>query len=194
MKRAARGAAHALAVLLAVLLALTSAAQAPAPPAEPDGLWTGPMVSATPATLRGAQVIDVTALERLLTGSAPLLIDVGPADHKPEGLPAGTLWRPTHRSIPHAHWFPGAGLGDLTDAQAAAWLHRIDALTQGQRNTPIVTFCKPTCWGSWNAGKRLVQAGYTAVHWFPEGVHGWQERHETQALLPDADWATASAR
>ncbi len=180
-----------------LLIALTTAAQnaapadahAAAPPAEPPGLWTGPMVSTTPTTLQGAQVIDLPALERLMATQPTLLIDVGPADRKPDQLPAGTLWRPTHRSIPNAHWFPGAGRGDLSDAQAEAWVRRIDALTQGQRDRPIVTFCKPSCWGSWNAGKRLVQAGYSAVYWFPAGVHGWQEGHETAALEPEPGWA-----
>lgn len=161
-------------------------------PAEPPGLWTGPMVSATPATLQGARVIDVPALARLMLQPPLLLIDVGPADHKPDQLPPGTVWRPSHRSIPGAHWFPGAGRGDLTEAQAQAWLQRIDQLAGGQRAQPIVTFCKPSCWGSWNAGKRLVEAGYTAVQWFPAGVHGWQEHHETTAVEPDAAWAAAS--
>lgn len=175
----------------ALLLALAGVAggvQAADVP-EPPGLWRGEMVSDTPATLQGAQVIDVAALERLLRAPRPpLLVDVGPADRRPEGLPAEALWKPVHRSIPGAVWFPGAGRADLPDERAQALLARIDRLSHGDRTTPLVTFCKPRCWGSWNAGKRLVQAGYTAVHWFPGGVHAWQEQHETTALEPEAGW------
>jgi rhodanese-related sulfurtransferase len=27
---------------------------------------------------------------------------------------------------------------------------------------------------SWNAARRAVALGYTAVHWFPGGIEGWQ--------------------
>lgn len=157
---------------------------------EPAGLWTGEMVSDTPTTLQGAQVVDLPALERLLAAPRPpLLVDVGPAEHKPDGLPPGTLWRPVHRSLPGAVWLPGAGRADLPDTRVQQLLRRIAELTGHDRSLPIVTFCKPRCWGSWNIGKRLVMDGYTAVHWFPAGVHGWQEQHETQAVAADRDWA-----
>lgn len=168
----------------AVLAALTlGAAAAP----EPEGLWTGPMVSDTPATLQGAQVVDLAGLERLLP-QRPLLIDSGPANHKPEGLPTGTPWNPTHRSIPGASWFPGAGRGDLDPVKAAAFLARVNELTGGDRTRPIVTFCQPHCWGSWNVGKRLVAAGYSAVYWFPGGIDAWQAEKETAAVGPQPGW------
>lgn len=161
--------------------------------AEPPGLWTGEMVSDTPATLQGAQVVDVAALDRLLAAPRPpLLVDVGPAEQKPEGLPTNTLWRPSHRSLPGAVWFPGGGRADLPEARVQLLLQRVAMLTSGDKAMPIVTFCKPRCWGSWNVGKRLVQAGYTGVHWFPAGVHGWQEQHETTRIEADPAW-TATA-
>jgi hypothetical protein len=27
------------------------------------------------------------------------------------------------------------------------------------------------------------------VHWFPEGIEGWQDTHATAAVEPDAAWA-----
>lgn len=183
----ARHARWPLAALLIAALPWPIAVQA-APPAEPAGLWAGPMLGDTPATLEGATVIDVDGLDQLLATQRPLLIDVGPADHKPDGLPPGTVWKPSHRSLPDAVWMPGAGRADLPTAQIAALLARVGELTHGRRDAPIVVFCKPRCWGSWNAAKRLVGAGYTAVHWFPAGVHGWQERHDTVALQPEAGW------
>lgn len=59
-------------------------------------------------------------------------------------------------------------------------LSRIDALTEGNKTRPIVTFCKPKCRGSWNAGKRLVVKGYTGVGWFPAGIDGWQETRDSR--------------
>ncbi|QLL64231.1 rhodanese (plasmid) [Sinorhizobium mexicanum] len=165
-----------------------AAAQDKAAVPEPPGLWTGPMVSDTPATLEGARVIDVPTLEALLR-QKPLLVDVGPADRKPNGLPPSTIWKPTHRSIPGAVWFPGAGRADLSDEKVDALLRRIADLTNGDKSAPLVTFCRPKCWGSWNIGKRLVRAGYTSVHWLPAGITGWQERNDTTAVTPETGWA-----
>jgi PQQ-dependent catabolism-associated CXXCW motif protein len=65
---------------------------------------------------------------------------------------------------------------------------RIEELTNGDKSKAVVTFCHPECWGSWNAAKRLVLKGYTQVHWFPDGIEGWQDTHETAAVEPDPAW------
>lgn len=36
--------------------------------------------------------------------------------------------------------------------------------------------------------------GYSGVHWFPGGVGGWQEKHETFLVQADEDWSAATAR
>jgi PQQ-dependent catabolism-associated CXXCW motif protein len=179
-----RIAAAALATALA-----TAVAAGPGVP-EPDGLWTGPMRGETPATLAGATVLDVPALEALMA-ARPVLVDSGPADRRPANLPEGTLWAPVHRSIPGAAWFPGAGRADLPADRERALLARISALTRGDRGAPVVSFCEPSCWGSWNVGKRLVLAGYTAVFWLPAGVSGWQERNDTVVVEPEPGWGPA---
>jgi PQQ-dependent catabolism-associated CXXCW motif protein len=172
--------------LLAVLV-IAATLQAEAAVVEPPGLWTGPMVGETPATLQGATVIDVPTLERMLEGPV-LLIDVGKAARRPDNLPEDTLWKPVHRSIPGAAWFPGGGAGDLPPDQAQALLERIDELAKGDEAAVLVTFCKPNCWGSWNLGKRLVEAGYRKVHWLPAGIDGWQEQHDTAPVQPQPGW------
>jgi PQQ-dependent catabolism-associated CXXCW motif protein len=96
-----------------------------------------------------------------------------------------------HRSIPGAVWFPGAGGADLPADRAAALLARIAELTGGDKAAPVVSFCQPSCWGSWNVGKRLVLAGYTAVYWLPAGVAGWQEQHDTAIVAPEPGWEPA---
>ena len=40
-------------------------------------------------------------------------------------------------------------------------------------------------------GRRLVLRGYSNVHWFPEGVEGWQDDHDTAVVRPDPAWAQA---
>jgi PQQ-dependent catabolism-associated CXXCW motif protein len=159
---------------------------------EPDGVWTGPMLSATPETLKGATVLDISALDALMA-KGPLILDVGPVDQKPADFPKDALWLPIHRSIPGAVWMPGAGLAPLDPGREEAFYARMEELTKGDKATPIVAFCHPDCWGSWNAAKRLVLRGYTQVHWFPEGIEGWQSVHETAEVKPDPVWAGTQA-
>jgi PQQ-dependent catabolism-associated CXXCW motif protein len=158
---------------------------------EPQGLWTGSMYGRTPRTLSGAAVVDLAALETLMTTQA-LLLDVGPARQKPENLPDNRPWLPIHRSIPGAVWMPGAGVAPLDAGREELFHRRIAELTNGDQARPIVVFCRPDCWGSWNAGKRLVMKGYTRVSWFPTGLDGWQEKHETAEVKPDTAWSVKS--
>jgi PQQ-dependent catabolism-associated CXXCW motif protein len=160
---------------------------------EPDSIWTGPMKSHTPATLQGAAVIDLAALDAVMA-SRPLLLDVAAADKKPADFPDNMPWLPIHRTIPGAVWMPGAGVGALDPAREALFYERMAELTKGDKARPIVTFCHPECWGSWNAAKRLVLGGYTQVHWFPDGIEGWQDAHDIVAVKPDPSWAPDEAQ
>lgn len=177
---------------LAGLLCAAAPADSPINVPEPDGLYDGPQHGYTPPTLKGAKVVDLTALERLMAEEQPVLIDVGLADRKPDNLPAGTIWLPSHRSIPGSVWMPNAGAVPLSPAQEDVFLKRAVDLTGGDKARAVVTFCHPECWGSWNAGKRLVEAGYTGVHWFALGVEGWQDAHETVVTKPDPAWAAVT--
>ncbi|PXW65703.1 rhodanese-like domain-containing protein [Methylobacterium sp. B4] len=177
---------------LSLLLGAAGPADSPVNVPEPDGLYTGPPRGYTPATLKGATVIDLKGLEGLLP-EKPVLIDVVLADRRPAGLPDDRPWLPTHRSIPGAVWLPGAGGAPLPPDQEDAFLRRVAELTGGDPSKSVVTFCRPECWGSWNAGKRLIAAGYTRVHWFPLGVEGWQDDHDTAVAKPDPAWVAATA-
>lgn len=179
-------------VALAALLGAAGPATSPLDVREPEGLYAGSQQGYTPRSLHGASVVDLATVERLVSQNA-ILIDVALADRKPAGLPQTTLWLPTHRTIPGAVWMPNAGAVPLTPEQEDAFLRRVAELSGGDRTRAIVTFCKPDCWGSWNAGKRLVAAGYRSVHWFPLGLDAWQEAHETVAARPDPAWAQVAA-
>ena len=144
--------------------------------------------AATPATLSGAAVLDLPALEAAVAERA-ILIDVGPAPVKPDDFPADRVWLPTHRSIPGAPGCPGAGLGDdLPPEREALLLQPGGGAHRRRPGRTIVVFCKPECWASWNVGKRLIRAGYTGVAWFPGGVEAWQVDHPTAPVEALPGW------
>jgi PQQ-dependent catabolism-associated CXXCW motif protein len=176
-------------VVLALALAAGAMAQE-APVAEPVGFWTGPLHGKTPPGLTGATVLDAAALAALIAQEQPVILDVAADDPRPPNLSPDAIWRPIHRSIPGAVWMPGAGNGDLGAGGQVTFAARVQALTGGARDRPIVTFCHRDCWASWNAAKRLVLAGYKRVYWFPQGAEGWQEAHETSVVTQDAVWAS----
>lgn len=179
-------------VALAAFLGAAGPATSPLDVREPDGLYEGPQDGYTPKSLQGASVVDLAGVARLMSEKA-VLIDVGLANRKPAGLPETTLWLPTHRTIPGAVWLPNAGAAPLTPEQEDTFLRRVADLSGRDRGRPIVIFCKPDCWGGWNAGKRLVAAGYSRVHWFPLGIDAWQEAHDTVVAKPDPAWAKVIA-
>ena len=177
------------AILLAVaLLAVASRADSRITVPEPAGIWTGPMRGHTPETLKGAAVIDLAALDAVMA-DRPVLLDVSAAEKRPADFPKDMPWLPIHRSIPGAVWLPGAGSAPLDPTREALFYKRVEELTNGDKAKAIVAFCHPECWGSWNAAKRLVLQGYTGVHWFPDGIEGWQDAHATAVVKPDAAWA-----
>jgi len=175
---------------LALLLITSVVTCAAAEVAEPQELWDGPMHSETPSTLAGAQVVDAPAVAALRRQGA-LLLDVAETPKKPGNMAPDSLWRPIHMSIPGAVWLTGGGLGSSSPAFQSKFDERLAGLTGGDKQKPIVVFCHPKCWGSWNAAKRLVMLGYARVYWFREGVEGWQEKFEAAPVEPDATWADA---
>ena len=156
---------------------------------EPKGLWHGPLHGQTPATLAGAKVIDAAEVEKLVKAHA-VIIDVANLDKRPPSQPKDMLWMPIHRSIPGATWMPGGGGGSEDAAFTKAFDDRIEALTHGDKDTPVLTFCHPARWGSWNAAKRVTQMGYRHVYWFPDGAEGWQDYSTPADAEPDATWMT----
>jgi PQQ-dependent catabolism-associated CXXCW motif protein len=175
--------------LLAIAPSIQSMAQAP----EPQALWGGPMQSPTPLTLAGASVVDTHGLAELIAREKPLLIDVAKADVQPPAPARKDIpWMPAHKSIPGAIWMPGGGSADASPSFAKAFGERIGALTAGDLDKPIVTFCHPNCWASWNAGKRLAALGYRRVYWYRDGIEGWQSAYPTHEALEDAAWSQSS--
>ncbi|MBX5453465.1 MAG: rhodanese [Acidobacteriia bacterium] len=144
---------------------------------EPEGFWLGPSHGAVPSSLRGARVVTTRELARILKfkNKKPVLIDVSPAPRKPEHMVPGMVWMPPpHRDIPGSVWLPGMGEGVLSPEAEGAFRSKLAALTQNRLSRPLVIYCHPQCWQSWNAAKRAVLFGYRQVLWYPDGIEGWQ--------------------
>lgn len=156
--------------LIAIMLTLPAQAQ---PVPEPAGFRGEPYRDAVPVTLTGAQVIN-TARAMELHGQGVAFLDVLPRKKRPENLPPGTLWvEEVHHTIPGAKWLYDTGYQQLSPAEAARLEDGLTAATGNDKSAPVVLFCKADCWMSWNAAKRAVTMGYSAVNWFPDGVDGW---------------------
>ena len=178
-----------------LLVLLLTAAAAPRPAErhapEPSGYWLGPVHGAVPATIAGGKVLDTAELAKLVSRGGVVLVDVADAPHRPSGLPPGTLWLPPpHRDIPGSAWIPGAGRGAIPPRFAAWYRARLEQLTGGDRNKPVVVYCHPHCWMSWNAARRAINDGYRQVYWYPGGTEGWRNAgHPTASVRaegPDA--------
>jgi PQQ-dependent catabolism-associated CXXCW motif protein len=173
-------------VFVALLLSACAVSPDPAAVPEPADFWTGPMGGPVPATIAGGDVVATTELAVLIAEEDPVLVDVGPPPHKPDNIAAEAWVPPPHRTLPGSHWLPGVGAGELAPAFEDWYRARLAALTGGDRSKPLVIFCHPDCWGSWNAAKRAIRYGYSSVHWYEEGIEGWQDAgHDTQVAQPE---------
>ncbi|ETX13010.1 rhodanese [Roseivivax halodurans JCM 10272] len=171
---------RALAVLLAVALPTGAFAQV----AEPDSYRMEEYRAPVPETLQGATVVGVDEAYDLWRDGETVFVDVLPRPPKPENLPEGTIWREKPRlSIPGAAWLPNTGYGDIAPATEAYFTDALETLTEGDRTHPVLFFCLPECWMSWNAAKRAIERGYSSVYWFPEGSDGWSSAgHPTEEI------------
>jgi PQQ-dependent catabolism-associated CXXCW motif protein len=144
---------------------------------EPEGYRLGDYRAPVPVTLEGATVLDTAGLILLLAREPAVLIDVMPAPRRPPGRGTGRPWLPPPRfHLPGSVWLPNVGLGELP-VSTAAWLaRRLEELTGGVKTKPLVFYCERDCWMSWNAAKRARhELGYRRVHWYPDGIQGWEE-------------------
>ena len=165
----------ALSLLVALGFPGSGGAQAAAP-LEPEGYRQEPYQAPTPATLQGAAVVTTAQAEELWRSKAARFLDVLPHAPKPAALPAGTIWRDrAHDSIPGAVWLPDVGRASLAPQTDDYFRRSLIDLTRGDRDQPLVIFCKRNCWMSWNAAKRAIGYGYRRISWFPDGVDGWAD-------------------
>ncbi|WP_246148358.1 rhodanese-like domain-containing protein [Skermanella pratensis] len=128
----------------------------------------------TPDSVPGAATVGTERVQAMAKSGEAVLIDVYPAPPRPAMLPPDAVWMPkTRGTIPGAVWLPNVGYGVLADDMDRYFRDSLERLTQGDRGRPIVFFCEPECWMSWNAALRAVRYGYGAVQYYPEGAGGW---------------------
>jgi PQQ-dependent catabolism-associated CXXCW motif protein len=166
-----------VAICLAYLLspALLAVAEEPAPLFSADGYRIAAFMAPVPQSLPGAVTVGTTVVRAILEAGGAALVDVLPAPNRPEGLPPTALWMPPERrNIPGSAWLPNVGYGRLSDELEGYFRDNLGRLTGGSLDTKIVIYCLADCWMSWNAARRAVSYGYTAVYWYPDGTTGWE--------------------
>jgi PQQ-dependent catabolism-associated CXXCW motif protein len=156
--------------LLILGLAVPAFAEVP----EPAGYRQEDYRGDVPATLKGATVIGAEQLHALMAQEAVVVIDVLPQPPRPAELPATTLWHPpARRDIPGSIWLANVGFGGLSPEMDAYFKHALESVSLGKKDRKLVFYCEARCWMSWNAAKRAVGYGYSAVYWFPGGMQDW---------------------
>ena len=156
-------------------------------PAEPDGFRMSDYSAEVPAGVAGAHVLTTaTALRSLIAEVSPALFDVFPAPNRPAQLPTDVLWiEPSRETLPNAAWLANVGMGPAPAELEALLADKLANATRGDKSFPVVIFCEPRCWHSWNAAKRAVLLGYANVYWYKGGVDDWRVAgHPLQTVHP----------
>lgn len=174
---------------LALALAITAAAAA-----DTRGLFdpaTGYRIaqyrSVVGAPPPGVTRIDDAQARSVADAGGTLMIDVTPAEGAVrDGVTGAWHLSEQHESIPGAHWFPEAGRGTPQPGIEAWFARGVDRLAHGDRQAPIVLFCRSDCWMSWNASWKVARAGYRNVRWYANGIDGWIDGgRPTRAVQPE---------
>lgn len=136
------------------------------------GLRINHYTEATPKSVPGAQTINVDQAHQLWQQEAlfvdVLSITVGRYDELDGFWPEDT---PVRESIPNSIWLPNVGFGRPDQDMQDYLMSNVS--DRAQAGDPIVVFCIDSCWMGWNATQHLANAGYSNVHWFPQGTDHW---------------------
>ncbi|MFB9953250.1 PQQ-dependent catabolism-associated CXXCW motif protein [Rhizobium puerariae] len=164
-------------VLVAGLAAPAIAADVSAPKTvvgEPKDYRQDEYRAPVPPTLAGATVVSTEQAHALWESGGTAFIDVLPRPPKPQNLPEGTIWKEKPRiSVRGALWLPNTGYGKLPDVTLDYFRKGLEKASGGNGDHPLLFFCLPDCWMSWNAARRALELGYGKVYWYPAGSEGW---------------------
>src|ERR1700680_1911868 len=126
-------------IIAALSLTLPAHAQENAP--EPEAYRTDNYRAPVPATLAGARVLSTAEAEAIWRDKAAVFIDVLPRPPKPQGLPAGTVWRDKPRlNIPGSIWLPDTGYGTLAAATEDYLRNGLASPTRGKNVKVLVIY------------------------------------------------------
>ena len=117
----------------------------------------------TPRTLEGATLVeDPAVVESLLAGGARYIDARNEEEFSAGHVPGATLVPYVEKSAKDPGYDPK--------------LDQFDVQRLGQNKAqPLVFGCNgPECWKSFKASRAALQAGYTKVYWFRNGVPAWR--------------------
>jgi len=117
---------------------------------------------ATPLKVPGAKTVTTDDLKAMLVKDPKLVVI--------DALGSSTM-------IESAQGL-GNGIGEqrMFGKDVAMFPKALETLTGGDKGKPIVFYCRSsTCWHSYNASLRAVEAGYTNVFWYRGGIDAWQQ-------------------
>jgi PQQ-dependent catabolism-associated CXXCW motif protein len=156
-------------------------------PVEPKGYRIESLHGPTPLTLQGANVIDTARAFDIWNKKEAAFVDSLSRPPKPAGLPKNAVWRDQPRfDIPGSVWLPDTGYGELAPATMRYFETGLARATASDKTKPLVFYCRPDCWASWNAAKRALTLGYKNVFWYPQGAEGWaQAGHPLEERKPE---------
>ncbi|HEX3349763.1 MAG TPA: tetratricopeptide repeat protein, partial [Acetobacteraceae bacterium] len=128
----------------------------------------------TPTSVPGARTIRTPDLAVLLERRRPLVLDT----------------KGSGKSIPGTIALPGAGIGGaVSDEYQGRLKQKMDQLTRGERNVPIVTMdYNAERFEGRNLALRLAALGYTDVYWYRGGREAWDVAGFPQAEVASEDW------
>ncbi|MBS7561684.1 PQQ-dependent catabolism-associated CXXCW motif protein [Pseudomonas sp. RC4D1] len=163
---------RALQTLALLSLSLTlGMAHAETPLFSADGYRTRLYRSPTPTQVEAAQIIDTQGLQALLQQQPkPLLIDV----YRRQWLQGRFIDSEPHANLPGSHWLANTGDGELSPEWQHYFNRYLQQLSAGNRQRPLVFYCRADCWLSWNAVKRAAALGYTSLYWYRDGLDAWE--------------------
>lgn len=165
-----------LAALAMLLLDAGAARSAEGVPWPTDGGYrTEDYRAPTPEAVPGGRAISTAEAKAMSSRPDVVWVDMLPAARRPDGLPPGSLWRPSPRlGIPGSIWLPDAGRGAIAPATDAWFREALAKATGGDPGRTVVFYCLADCWMSWNAAKRAAAYGYREVLWYRDGTDGWE--------------------
>jgi rhodanese-related sulfurtransferase len=136
---------------------------------------SSPHHATTPLQIPGAKLIKTDELKTLWTASPALVvIDV-----------LGNA-----KMIKGAVGMVGSGEDRMFGTVKDKFPKVLDALTGGDKEKPIVFYCKNSmCWMSYNSALHAVAAGFKNVYWYRGGLDSWvASTGETSGQVSAAGW------
>lgn len=173
-------------VVMALIVALPVLAQE-TPPVEPEGYRLENYHAPTPATLKGATVIDTARAFDIWNNKGAVFVDTVAHPTRPADLPKEASWQAATRlDIPGSIWLVDTGFGELTTSTLRYFESGLVRATANDKSKSLVFYCRTNCWASWNAAKRSLSLGYKNVSWYPGGADGWEKAgHPLEERQPE---------